>query len=69
MCNGVSFQAISCHFASSNCDYIDVSGTTQETIATEVKELAKKRVGPDADITYQVRLVQFLVILLNFCTG
>ncbi|KAG7173472.1 Phytanoyl-CoA dioxygenase, peroxisomal-like 3 [Homarus americanus] len=33
-------KAISCHFASSECDYIDVKGTTQENIAKEVEEIA-----------------------------
>lgn len=29
-------KAISCHYANSMCEYIDVVGTTQETIKTEV---------------------------------
>ena len=48
------FQAISCHYAGSQCQYIDVSGTTQEVIATEIEELAKKRVGQDVEFTFQV---------------
>ncbi len=47
-------QAISTHYANSHCEYIDVTGTTQENISTEVMELAKKRLGPDAQITFQV---------------
>lgn len=39
-------KAISCHFASSDCDYIDVRGTTQENIAKEVEEIAKRRGVP-----------------------
>ncbi|XP_068204119.1 phytanoyl-CoA dioxygenase, peroxisomal-like [Palaemon carinicauda] len=36
-------KAISCHYAASECNYIDVRGTTQESIAKEVEEIAKKR--------------------------
>ncbi|XP_071518968.1 phytanoyl-CoA dioxygenase, peroxisomal-like [Panulirus ornatus] len=36
-------KAISCHYAGSECDYIDVKGTSQENIAKEVVEIAKKR--------------------------
>ncbi|XP_028809729.1 phytanoyl-CoA dioxygenase, peroxisomal isoform X1 [Denticeps clupeoides] len=38
-------KAISCHYASANCYYIDVKGTTQENIEKEVKELAEKKYG------------------------
>lgn len=38
-------KAISCHYASSNCDYIDVEGTVQENIAKEVLEIAARRSG------------------------
>ncbi|XP_005808084.1 phytanoyl-CoA dioxygenase, peroxisomal [Xiphophorus maculatus] len=36
-------KAISCHYASGDCYYIDVRGTTQENIENEVKELAQKK--------------------------
>lgn len=36
-------KAISCHYAGSECYYIDVRGTTQENIAREVEEIATKR--------------------------
>nr|XP_045596155.1 phytanoyl-CoA dioxygenase, peroxisomal-like isoform X1 [Procambarus clarkii] len=36
-------KAISCHYAASECHYIDVRGTSQENIGNEVVELAKKR--------------------------
>lgn len=39
-------KAISCHYAASECYYIDVEGTTQETIANEVRELASKKGFP-----------------------
>merc|ERR1719378_1986564 len=46
-------KAISCHYASSHCEYIDVKGTSQERIGEEVKELAKRRFGEDFEVTYQ----------------
>jgi len=42
-------KAISCHYASSDCEYIDVKGTSQEGLAQEVIEIAKKRTGGDLD--------------------
>lgn len=36
-------KAISCHYAASECNYIDVHGTTQENIANEVAEIAAKK--------------------------
>ncbi|KAF4522302.1 hypothetical protein B566_EDAN011012 [Ephemera danica] len=36
-------KAISCHYAASECEYIDVKGTTQENIALEIEEIMKKR--------------------------
>ncbi|CAJ0952458.1 unnamed protein product [Ranitomeya imitator] len=44
-------KAISCHYASSDCYYIDVKGTFQENIEKEIVELAKKRYGMDSDIS------------------
>ncbi|MEQ2165242.1 hypothetical protein GOODEAATRI_014883 [Goodea atripinnis] len=38
-------KAISCHYASSDCYYIDVRGTTQENIENEVQEIAEKKYG------------------------
>ena len=31
-------KAISCHYSTSDCHYIDVTGTTQENIAKEVRK-------------------------------
>jgi phytanoyl-CoA hydroxylase len=39
-------KAISCHYAASECEYIDVMGTTQENIAKEIEEIAQKRGTP-----------------------
>ncbi|MPC36381.1 Phytanoyl-CoA dioxygenase, peroxisomal [Portunus trituberculatus] len=36
-------KAISCHYAASECEYIDVRGTSQENIAKEVEEVARRR--------------------------
>lgn len=56
-------KAISCHYASSSCYYVDVRGTSQENVATEVERIAKKR-GVDIDYIdiwkYKSRLVQGL---------
>ncbi|XP_061770659.1 phytanoyl-CoA dioxygenase, peroxisomal-like [Nerophis ophidion] len=46
-------KAISCHYASSDCYYIDVKGTTQENIQDEVKELAAKKYPMAANISFQ----------------
>ncbi|KAK7871150.1 hypothetical protein R5R35_002396 [Gryllus longicercus] len=54
-------KAISCHYAASECEYIDVRGTTQEIIAEEIKEMAKRK-GFEADFTdlwrYRSRLAR-----------
>uniref|UniRef100_A0A8C5PSL2 Phytanoyl-CoA dioxygenase, peroxisomal n=1 Tax=Leptobrachium leishanense TaxID=445787 RepID=A0A8C5PSL2_9ANUR len=38
-------KAISCHYASADCNYIDVKGTIQEGIEKEVVEVAEKNYG------------------------
>ncbi|XP_076729013.1 phytanoyl-CoA dioxygenase, peroxisomal-like [Callospermophilus lateralis] len=38
-------KAISCHFVSADCHYIDVKGTSQENIEKEVVETARKYYG------------------------
>ncbi|XP_006085869.1 phytanoyl-CoA dioxygenase, peroxisomal [Myotis lucifugus] len=38
-------KAISCHFASADCHYIDVKGTSQENIENEIVSLAEKLYG------------------------
>jgi len=42
-------KAISCHYAASECEYIDVKGTSQENIAEEVLNIAKRRGIPIDD--------------------
>ncbi|KAG7320363.1 hypothetical protein KOW79_016216 [Hemibagrus wyckioides] len=46
-------KAISCHYASADCQYIDVKGSTQENISKEVEELARKRLGSETTLTFQ----------------
>jgi len=36
-------QSISCHFASSECYYIDVKNTTQEHLEKELVEMIRKK--------------------------
>ncbi|XP_006013143.3 phytanoyl-CoA dioxygenase, peroxisomal [Latimeria chalumnae] len=43
-------KAISCHFASANCYYIDVKGTTQENIENEVIEIGRKKYGLEVNM-------------------
>jgi len=46
-------KAISCHYANGTlCEYIDVKGTTQEDLADEIIEMARKRIGKDVDVSY-----------------
>ncbi|XP_008109667.1 phytanoyl-CoA dioxygenase, peroxisomal isoform X1 [Anolis carolinensis] len=40
-------KAISCHYASSDCYYIDVKGTSQEKVEEEIQELARKKYGAE----------------------
>lgn len=50
-------KAISCHYASCDCYYIDIKGTEQEKAADEILEIARKR-GLDLDdvkYIFQVR--------------
>jgi phytanoyl-CoA hydroxylase len=43
-------NAISCHFASSHCYYLDVLGTSQQSVMEEVQERLLKRLGDNHDI-------------------
>jgi len=54
-------KAISCHYAASECHYIEVKGTTQENIALETEQVAQKRGVPTDYISiwkYRGRLVK-----------
>lgn len=44
-------KAISGHFASAHCEYIEITGTMQENMAKEFDELRKK-LRPDFEISY-----------------
>jgi len=43
-------KAISTHYAASDCEYINVDGTSQENIKKEVEDIAKRR---GVDVTFQ----------------
>uniref|UniRef100_A0A914XEA9 phytanoyl-CoA dioxygenase n=1 Tax=Plectus sambesii TaxID=2011161 RepID=A0A914XEA9_9BILA len=46
-------KAISCHYANGTmCDYIDVSGTSQDIIADEIKQIAKRKYGEDVEVNF-----------------
>ena len=36
-------KAISCHYSTAEMEYIDIKGTSQEGIAKEIEEMAKRR--------------------------
>ena len=57
-------KAISCHYASSHCQYIDVG--QDDLLAREVNEIVKKRIGSEAaaNISFQVGLRHTLCSLL-----
>uniref|UniRef100_A0A0B7AXV4 phytanoyl-CoA dioxygenase n=1 Tax=Arion vulgaris TaxID=1028688 RepID=A0A0B7AXV4_9EUPU len=46
-------KSISCHYASGDAYYVDVTDTEQELIADEVLELVKKRLGRETNLSYQ----------------
>ncbi|KAM7428027.1 hypothetical protein ABFA07_020926 [Porites harrisoni] len=46
-------KAISGHYASSHCYYIDVKGTSQESLENEIVEMAEKKLGKDVEFTFQ----------------
>ncbi|XP_024068297.1 phytanoyl-CoA dioxygenase, peroxisomal [Terrapene carolina triunguis] len=43
-------KAISCHYASADCHYIEVKGTSQENIEKEVAEIAQRKYGVSTPI-------------------
>lgn len=60
-------KAISCHYAASECEYIDVRGTSQENIAKEVEELARKR-GVE-DLEFKVSFCKVLCCVTKKIKG
>ena len=40
-------QSISCHYASSDCSYIDVRGTTQQFLEDDIKDMIKSKLKID----------------------
>ena len=49
-------KAISCHYASSDCHYIDVQGTNQQVIGDEIIEMAKKKYGKEIEAELKARM-------------
>ncbi|XP_050792940.1 phytanoyl-CoA dioxygenase, peroxisomal isoform X2 [Gopherus flavomarginatus] len=47
-------KAISCHYASADCHYIEVKGTSQENIEKEVVEITQRKYGVSTPITLKV---------------
>jgi phytanoyl-CoA hydroxylase len=46
-------KAISGHYASADCHFIEVKGTLQEELANEIEEVAKKRLPRGVTISYE----------------
>nr|XP_051677485.1 phytanoyl-CoA dioxygenase, peroxisomal isoform X3 [Oryctolagus cuniculus] len=46
-------KAISCHYASADCHYIDVEGTSQENIAKEVSGMVDKFQGYEGTVDFK----------------
>lgn len=59
-------QSISCHFASSECYYIDVKNTTQEHLEKELADMFEKRYNMTS-VELRVRLfcVSFVTIQVS----
>ncbi|XP_008304409.1 phytanoyl-CoA dioxygenase, peroxisomal-like [Stegastes partitus] len=55
-------KAISCHYASGDCYYIDVKGTTQENIEKEALEIAAKKYGVEGGFHFKVRQFRHLIV-------
>jgi len=45
-------KAISCHYAASDCFYIEPNGTIQEEVAKEIAEIAAKHAKPGHQVTF-----------------
>lgn len=54
-------KAISCHYASSDCHFIEVEGTVQEPIKREVEQVALGKAGIEVDFTDAWRFKSRLV--------
>lgn len=46
-------KAISCHYASADCYFIDVKGTNQENVEQEIQEVIHKKYGSGVNVSYQ----------------
>ncbi|KAK2105348.1 hypothetical protein P7K49_014862 [Saguinus oedipus] len=59
-------KAISCHFASADCHYINVKGTSQENIEKEVAELANKLYGLADSVDLKTEVFHKLTVWYYF---
>jgi len=48
-------KAISCHYASSDCQYIDVKGTSQEWLMEEMQEMRRKIIKKYAGVDVELK--------------
>lgn len=59
-------QSISCHFASSECYYIDVKNTTQEHLEKEIVEMIRKKYDmPSAELRVRLGYMPFVTIQIS----
>ena len=54
-------KAISCHYASSECEYIELMGSLQEGFKREVEAIAESKLGEKLSVTDIWRLKSRLV--------
>lgn len=54
-------KAISCHYAASECEYIDVTGTIQEEYKNEVEAVASRKLGKKINLSDYWRFKSRLV--------
>lgn len=47
-------KAISCHYAASECHFIEVKGSKHEKIGEEFEQVYKKKLGEDSGFDYTV---------------
>lgn len=54
-------KAISCHYASGDCNFVDVEGSVQELIKNEIEKVAKSKIGFDVSFYDTWRLKSRLI--------
>jgi phytanoyl-CoA hydroxylase len=46
-------KSISCHYAASECEYVETKGSAQDKIAAEIEELVKKKTRSHAQVPFK----------------